>query len=136
MTVEAHAFSQGTDITASVGPFTFSANNPAVVNLIPIENIMYSPISNLLSLPTNQATAIALFPGITYIYASAGGVTSSSFRQPQYQNAQGTTAPVLDFFETCAIQSVALELGLRLAAVRSNHFRHLQEVLRKRPRRS
>ncbi len=112
MTVEAHAFSQGTDITASVGPFTFSANNQTVVNLIPLDNILYSPISNIqYSLPTNQATAIALFPGIAYIYASAGGVTSSSFRQPQYQNAQGTAAPVLDFFETCAIKSVALELG-------------------------
>jgi hypothetical protein len=112
MTVEAHAFSQGTDITASVGPFTFSANNQTVVNLVAIDNILYSPITNIqYSLPTNQATATALFPGITYIYASAGGVTSSSFQQPQYQNAQGTTAPVLDFFSTCPIKSVALELG-------------------------
>ena len=112
MTVEAHAFSQGTDITAAVGPFTFSANNQTVVNLVPIDNILYSPITGIpYSLATNQATATALFPGITQIYASAGGVTSSSFQQPQYQNAQGTTSPVLDFFETCPIQSVALELG-------------------------
>jgi len=112
MTVEAHAFSQGTDITASVGPFAFSANNQTVVNLVPIENIVYSPITNIqYSLPTNQATATALFPGITYIYASAGGVTSSSFQQAPYQNAQDTTAPVLDFFATCPIKSVALEIG-------------------------
>ncbi len=112
MTVEAHAFSQGTDITASVGPFTFSANNQTVVNLVPIDSKFYDPVANITySLPTNQATAIALFPGIAYIYASAGGVTSSSFQQPQYQNAQGATAPVLDFFATCPIKSVALEIG-------------------------
>ena len=104
MTVEAHAFSQGTDITQSVGPFTFSSNNQTVVTLIPITNIAYN-------FATNQATATAQFPGIAQIYATAGGVSSSSFLQPQYQNAQGTTSPPLDFFSTCPIQSVALELG-------------------------
>jgi hypothetical protein len=104
MTVEAHAFSQGTDITTSVGPFTFSANNPSVVNLSPLVNSAYN-------FPTNQTMAKALFPGITQIYASASGVTSSLFQQPQYQNSQGTTSPVLDFFATCPIQSIALELG-------------------------
>jgi hypothetical protein len=112
MVVEAHAFSQGTDITASVGPFAFSANNLTVVNLVPIESVLYSPITNApYSLATNQATAIALFPGITQIYASAGGVSSSSFQQPIYQNAQGTTAPVLDFFSTCPIKTVSISIG-------------------------
>jgi hypothetical protein len=104
MTVEAHAFSQGTDITSSVGPFTFSASNPSVVSLIPLANTAYN-------FPTNQATAKALFPGMTQIYASASGVFSSSFQQPQYQNALGTTSPLLDFFETCPIQSIQLEVG-------------------------
>lgn len=104
MTVEAHAFSQGSDITSSVGPFTFSADNPTVVNLLPLVNTAYN-------FATNQATAKALFPGIAQIHASASGVTSSSFQQPQYQNSQGTTSPALDFFETCPIQSIALELG-------------------------
>jgi len=103
MTVEAHAFSQGSDITASVGPFFWSANNPSVVHIVPIINLAYT-------LATNQATATAGFPGITQIYASASGVSSNSFQQPQYQNAQGTS-PVLDFFETCPIQNIALELG-------------------------
>ncbi len=104
MTVEAHAFSQGTDITSSVGPFTWSANNPGVVSLVPLVNIAYN-------FPTNQATAKAVSPGFTQIYASASGVTSSSFLQPQYQNSQGTTSPPLDFFETCPILSIALEVG-------------------------
>lgn len=104
MTLEAHAFSQGTDITSSVGPFTFSATYPSVVNLIPLVNTAYN-------FPTNQATAKALNPGMTQIYASAGGVSNSTFQQPQYQNSLGTTSPPLDFFETCPIQSIKLEVG-------------------------
>jgi hypothetical protein len=104
MTLEAHAFSQGSDVTASVGPFTFTANNPSVVNLVGLVNTAYN-------FATNRTTAIAFTPGMTQIYASASGVTSSSFHQPQYQNSQGTS-PVLDFFETCPIQSIALEVGL------------------------
>jgi hypothetical protein len=112
MTVEAHAFSQGADITASVGPFTFSANNQTVVNLVPIENSVINPVTNqLTSIATNQATATALFPGITQIYASAGLVSSSSFQQPIYQNSQGTTSPVLDFFSTCPIKTISVAIG-------------------------
>jgi hypothetical protein len=103
MTVEAHAFSQGTDITSTVGPFTFSAISPSVVNLVPLVNTAYN-------FPTNQVTAIALAPGMTQIFASASGVSSSSFQQPQYQNSLGATSPALDFFETCPIQSISLEI--------------------------
>ena len=104
MTVEAHAYSQGTDITASVGPFTWSANNFSVVTLTPVPNNTYH-------FATNQATATANTPGITYIYATASGVTSGSFQQPQLTNAQGAASPVLDFFATCPVQNIALELG-------------------------
>jgi len=104
MTLEAHAFSQGTDVTASVGPFSFSANNSTVVTLTPIVNSNFN-------FPTNQATAKAAFPGTTQIFASASGVTSSSFHQPQFQNSQGSTSPLLDFFETCPIQNIALQIG-------------------------
>jgi hypothetical protein len=104
MTLEAHAFSQGSDVTASVGPFTFSAQNPSVVNLVGVVNTAYNFV-------TNQTTAIALTPGMTQISASASGVSSSSFHQPQYSNSQGTS-PALDFFETCPIQSISLEVGL------------------------
>lgn len=104
MTVEAHAYNNGTDITASVGPFTWSANNPAVVLLTPLTNSAFN-------FPINQATAKANTPGITYIYASANGVTSSSFQQPQLTNSQGAGSPVLDFFATCPVQNIALEVG-------------------------
>jgi hypothetical protein len=104
MTVEAHAYSGGTDITASVGPFTWSANNASVVTLTPLTN-------NAFTFATNQATAKANTPGNTYIYASASGASSSSFQQPQLTNAQGAGSPVLDFFATCPVQNIALELG-------------------------
>jgi len=111
MTVEAHAFSQGNDITTSVGPFTWTANNTTVVNVVPIPNTTFIPgTSTTFNFPTNEATATALNPGFTYIYASANGVTSNLFQQPQLTNQQGTPSPVLDFFATCPIENIALTL--------------------------
>src|SRR5579859_275632 len=104
MTLEAHAYSQGTDITSSVGPFTWSANNSSVVKLTPLVNLAYN-------FATNQATATADTPGITNISASASGVSSTSFQQPQYANSQSATSPMLDFFATCPVQSIGLEIG-------------------------
>ena len=109
MTVEARAFSQGSDITSSVGPFTWSASNSSVVNLTPLVNNTGSPVYPF---ATNQATATASTPGLTQISATAGGgIASTTFYQPQYTNAQGVTSPLLDFFETCPIQTITLELG-------------------------
>lgn len=105
MYVQASAFNQGTDITNSVGPFVWSANNSTVVTLAPIiTNFTYN-------VPTNQAIATAAVPGITQIYATASGVTSTAFQQPQYTNPSGTLSPLLDFFETCPIQNIMLEVG-------------------------
>ncbi len=101
MTVEAHAFSQGADVTATVGPFTWSASNTPVVTVTPLVNSAYN-------FPTNQATALASTPGISYIYATASGVSSNSFRQPDLRPSPPVS---FDFFETCPIQNIALELG-------------------------
>jgi len=98
MTVEAHAFSQGVDVTSSVGPFTWSADNASVVSLSPLVNPAYN-------FATNRATARASVPGIAHIFASASGVSSNSFQQPQQ------TPVVFDFFETCPIQNITLDLG-------------------------
>lgn len=102
MTLQAQAFSQGVDVTSSVGPFTWSANNPSVVTLTPVINLAYN-------LATNQETATALNPGITNIIASASGVSSTSFQQPNL----GSSPPLIifDFFETCPIQNITLEVG-------------------------
>jgi hypothetical protein len=109
MTVEAHAYSQGADVTTSVGPFTWTANNPSVVKITPLVNL--TGTAPTLPFATNQATVTAVTPGTTYIYATSSNVTSNSFSQPQYKNAQGVTSPLLDFFETCLIQNIALEVG-------------------------
>lgn len=99
MTLEAHAFSRGVDVTASVGPFTWSQSNNAVATLTPVVNNSYT-------FPTNRVTATAAVPGITQIYASASGVSSTSFQQPTFNQS-----PVLDFFSTCPVQNIALEVG-------------------------
>jgi len=99
MTVEAHAYSQGADVTATVGPFNWSAKDTSVVTVTPLVNSAYN-------FATNQATAIASTPGITYIFATASGVSSNVFTQPsKYNNAD------LNFFETCPVQNIALQLG-------------------------
>ena len=113
MTIEAHAYNQGVDITSSVGPFTWTANNTSVVTLTPLPNTTINPITNTLyNFATNEATAKANTPGITYIYASADGVTSNIFQQPQYTNSQNATSPSLDFFATCAVQNISLEVNV------------------------
>jgi hypothetical protein len=107
MTLEAHAFSRGVDVTASVGPFTWSQSNSTVATLTPVVNTTYT-------FPTNRVTATAAVPGITQIFASASGVSSTSFQQPSYmQTIAGSSvnSPVLDFFSTCPIQNIALEVG-------------------------
>jgi len=104
MTLEAHAYSKGTDITASVGPFVWSANNSTVVALTPLNNSAFN-------FPTNQVTARAVNPGLTSIFATASGVTSNSFQQPLLTDNQGGSSPILDFFETCPIANISLELG-------------------------
>jgi hypothetical protein len=102
MIVQATAFSGGVDVTQSVGPFTWTANNVSVVKLTPIiTNKTYN-------FPTYQATALAVTPGLTEIYATASGVTSTTFTQP---NLAPNAPIVFDFFETCPIQNIVLELG-------------------------
>jgi hypothetical protein len=100
MTLQAAAYSQGVDVTPSVGPFTWSATSPSVVTITPIvTNPTYG-------VATNQATATAATPGFTQIFASATNVTSSPFQQ--FNNGGPL---VWNFFETCPVQSIALELG-------------------------
>jgi hypothetical protein len=86
-TLQALAYSQGVDITASVGPFTWTQANFNVVTITPI----VSASSNLI---TNQATVAPNTPGQTQVVASASGV----FSQPYIA-------------ETCPVQCISLQLG-------------------------
>jgi hypothetical protein len=114
MTVEAHAFSQGIDITSAVGSFTWSANNSNVVKITPIvTNVVFNGFTYNIGL--NQATVAAVTPGLTQIYATANGASSGSassgtFQQPVPYTYQGS--PIyLDFFETCNIQNITVEIN-------------------------
>jgi hypothetical protein len=99
MTLQASAYSQGVDVTPSVGPFTWSATSPSVVSITPIvTNPTYG-------VATNQATATAATPGYTQIFASATNVTSTPFQQ--FNNG----GPVWNFFESCPVQSITLQIG-------------------------
>jgi hypothetical protein len=89
-TLQATAFdSQGTDITASVGAFTWSQGNAGVATLTPIIT------NNTYDVATNQAIAAPNTPGQTQVIASASGVSSQPYD-----------------FETCPVQCIALELNV------------------------
>jgi hypothetical protein len=88
-TLQATAYSQGTDVTASVGPFTWTQATNGVATVTPIVN----PTFNV---ATNQASAApGTTPGQTGLIASASGVYS----QPYY-------------FETCPVQCIAMQLSV------------------------
>ncbi|HWY20618.1 MAG TPA: hypothetical protein VNX26_05310 [Candidatus Acidoferrum sp.] len=87
-TLQATAFSQGLDITASVGPFTWTEGNN-VVKIAPIVTV------SSYNVPTNQATASPTNPGQTQVIASSSGVLSQPYN-----------------IETCPVQCIALELSV------------------------
>jgi hypothetical protein len=87
---KAQAFSNGVDITNSVGSFTFAQISGTVVTL----NTAESELNNNNGQQITQVRATAGRPGITQIYASVGGVNS---------------APIS--FETCLIDKIELQVG-------------------------
>jgi hypothetical protein len=87
---EAHAFSNGVDITASVGSFNFQQVSGSVVTI----STTASELNNNHGMQVTQIRATAGKPGITQVYASAGGTNSSPLT-----------------FETCLIQSINLQVG-------------------------
>jgi hypothetical protein len=87
-TLQAFAYSQGVDITASVGPFTWTQASPGVSTITPVVN----PTFNV---ATNQATVAPSTPGQTQVIAAASGVYS----QPYY-------------FETCPVQCIDLQVSV------------------------
>jgi hypothetical protein len=87
-TLQATAYSQGLDISASVGPFTWTPATTGVVTITPIVTV------SSLNVATNQATASPNAPGQTQVIATASGV----FSQPYT-------------IETCPVQCIALQIG-------------------------
>jgi hypothetical protein len=97
-TLQATAYSQGVDITASVGPFTWAQANTNVVTITPI----VSASSNLV---TNQATIASSTPGQTQVVASASGVNSQAY-----------------IAETCPVQCISLQLGANNQNIGQTNF--------------
>src|ERR1700694_5022900 len=81
------AYSNNVDITNTVGPMSWSSSNPGVVTPIP-----FVPPNqpNVL----NQARTTAKSPGISNLFASVSGTTSSPFP-----------------FTSCLIQAIHLQIG-------------------------
>ena len=86
-TLQATAFSQGVDVTSSVGPFTWSEGNISVAKITPLVNTD-------INIATYQATVTPDVPGQTQIVASASGVFSQPFT-----------------FEACPVQCIAMNVG-------------------------
>jgi len=87
---EAHAFSRGTDITSTVGQFTWQAVTFGVVTLSNTAVGLGNTVNNT---SLNQVEATAKTPGVTPVFATVGTATS---------------VPVN--FTTCAVQSITLEV--------------------------
>jgi hypothetical protein len=97
-TLQATAYSQGVDITASVGPVTWTQANSNVVTITPI----VTASSNLV---TNQAIVASNTPGQTQIIATASGVASQAY-----------------IAETCPVQCVSLQLGANNENIGQTNF--------------
>ncbi|HEY6764347.1 MAG TPA: WD40 repeat domain-containing protein [Candidatus Sulfotelmatobacter sp.] len=96
MTLQARAFNKGTDITSSVGPFTWSETSTSAVKVTPLVT------DNNTNIATNQATVTPNTPGFTPVFAAAANVSS----QPYYA-------------ETCPVQCIALDMGDTLSGITS-----------------
>jgi hypothetical protein len=84
---QAIAYSNNVDITNTVGPMSWSSSNGGVVTAIPF---LPPDQPNLL----NQAETTAKSPGISNLFASVSGTTSSAF-----------------LYTTCLIQAIHLQIG-------------------------
>ena len=84
---EAFAYSNGADITTTVGPITWSSSNTSVVTTAP-----YIPQNQATVL--NQVLTTAKTPGVTQLYASVSGTTSSPY-----------------LYTTCLIQAIYLQIN-------------------------
>jgi len=98
---QAHAFSNGADITNSVGSFSFSASNSNVAKVSTSD----PTLNNNNGKQITQARFTASTPGLTQIFASVAGVSSLPAQIP---DKNGTPHP---YFETCLVQSINLQVG-------------------------
>jgi len=98
---QAQAFSNGMEVTNTVGSFTFSQTNSTVAKISTTDPSLNNNNGNQIL----RARFTAAVPGLTQIFASAAGVTSLPAEVP---DSKGHLHP---YFETCLVQSVNLQVG-------------------------
>jgi hypothetical protein len=99
--LQAQAFSNGVDITNTVGSFSFQQTNNTVAKLSTSE----PELNNHNGTQNTQVRVTAAVPGTTQVFASLSGVNSLPVVIP---DSQGTPHP---WFETCQVQSIQLQVG-------------------------
>jgi hypothetical protein len=98
---QARAFSQGVDITNTIGSFTFNLTNASVLEQSTSEPELNNNNGNQIT----QVRVTALAPGLTQLFAAVSGVSSQPALVP---DSAGALHPYL---ETCLIQSINLQVG-------------------------
>jgi uncharacterized protein YjdB len=98
---QAQAFSNGVDVTNTVGSFAFSQTSASVTRLSTTGTGLNNNNGNQIT----QARFTAIAPGITQIFANVSGVTSLPAMIP---DSKGNLHP---YFETCRVQSINLQVG-------------------------
>lgn len=93
---QAQAFSNGSNITNSVGSFSFQQTNSTVARI----TLTDSELNNHNGNQITQARITAAVPGITQVFATVAGV-----------NSQPVVIGGNPYFETCQIQSINLQVG-------------------------
>jgi hypothetical protein len=99
--LQARAFSNGVDVTNTVGSFTFSQSNATVAKLSTSDPELQNNNGNQIT----QARITAATPGYTQVFAGVSGVNSLPAVIP---DSKGAVHP---YFETCVIQSISLQVG-------------------------
>ena len=109
------AFSNGVDITSTVGPMFWSSSNPGVV----------TTDSTLPTLLPNQVQTTAKAPGVTQLFASVAGTTSSPYKymtclvqsvRLQVQGSAGNSVTVSNGGSTVILATAVDTLGVTLAS--------------------
>lgn len=99
--LQAQAFSNGQDVTNTVGSFVFTQSNSTVATLSTTDPELLNNNGNQIT----QARITAKTPGYTQVFASVSGVNSLP---AQIADSHGVLHP---YFETCIIQSISLQVG-------------------------
>ena len=94
--LQAQAFSNGVDITNTVGSFTFQQTNNTVAKL----SFNDAELQNNNGKQITQARVTAAVPGTTQVFATLSGV-----------NSLPVTISGHPWFETCQVQSIQLQVG-------------------------